>query len=124
MKPEKITGIGRTLIETLVELPKLDASNEFTLYTNYDNRELLDYSFPPNVNVKSYPISKNRSIANLIFNATIFPFLSLIERADVGPGIRASRNGLLPVVRYRPRVQLQPKWRSDPHVFDRSLPRS
>jgi len=80
---KKITGIGRTLIETLNELSLIDDQVEYVVYTNVDNFELLNYRFPSSIMVKSYPVSKQSSIKNLLFNAFVFPFISLLEKADL-----------------------------------------
>ena len=80
---KKITGIGRTLIETLNELALIDDEVDYIVYTNKDNYELLNHNFPSRITVKSYSITKLSSVNNLLFNAFVFPFISLFERADV-----------------------------------------
>ena len=77
------TGIGRTLIETVKELTKLDDTNKYIICTNYDNEELRYTKFKSNVKIITYKISRNSSIRNLIFNSLIFPFFALRERVDL-----------------------------------------
>lgn len=80
---KKITGIGRVLIETLDRYSKIDLSNIFILYTNYDNEELLNYSFSKNVLIKKIPVSKYSPIKNLLFNLLIFPIYVYINKVDI-----------------------------------------
>lgn len=80
---KKITGIGRTLIETIKHMAAIDEKNEFVIFTNFDNDEFFQINFPQNIKVKKIYITKMSSIKNLLFNAFIFPFLSIKEKADV-----------------------------------------
>lgn len=79
----KITGIGRTLIETIKEISKQKPDIDIVVYTNYDNSELISNLFRSNVKIKTYPISREKPIKNLLFNSLIFPFLSLKEKANI-----------------------------------------
>ncbi len=80
---KRITGIGRVLIATLNKLAPLDRNITYILYTNYDNSELVNYPFPDNVIVKTYPVTRMSSIKNLLFNCFIFPFFLFREHPDV-----------------------------------------
>lgn len=80
---KKITGIGRTLIETVKHMSILEKNNTFVIYTNYDNDEFFQIDFPKNVQVKRINVTKMSSMKNLLFNAFVFPFLSLKENADI-----------------------------------------
>jgi glycosyltransferase involved in cell wall biosynthesis len=80
---KKITGIGRTLIETIKHMAVLDKNNKFIVYTNYDNDEFYNIEFPKNVEIKKINVTKMSSMKNLLFNTLIFPFLSLKEDADI-----------------------------------------
>ncbi len=77
------TGIGRTLIETLDRVARLNPNHEYIIYTNFDNQDLVAHAFPNNILVKTYPISKSSPIKNLLFNVFVFPFISLKESVDI-----------------------------------------
>jgi glycosyltransferase involved in cell wall biosynthesis len=79
----KITGIGRTLIETIKEISCQRPDIEIVVYANYDNHELINNVFGNNVKINIFHISKNKAIKNLLFSSLIFPFLSLKEKADI-----------------------------------------
>lgn len=75
---KKITGIGRNLI---CLLDAAGSENQFVIYTNEDMK--MDLSFSnPNVDIKTYPISKNSSFKNLLWTTFIFPFKVRKEKAD------------------------------------------
>lgn len=78
-----MTGIGRALVEVLRAIAVVRCDLEVVVYANSDNDELLDALSDTRVDVKICPISKNRPILNLLYNALIFPFLALRENADV-----------------------------------------
>ena len=75
---KKITGIGRNLISLL------DASEsgiEYVIYTNYDIAK--DFQFRnPRVTVKTYPVSSQDSMKNLLWTTFVFPLVVLKEGAD------------------------------------------
>jgi len=75
---KKITGIGRNLI-CLLEHSKSD--NEYVVYTNEDMKDDLCFK-NPNVIVKTYKISKNSSLWNLLWTTFVFPFIVLKEKAE------------------------------------------
>ena len=75
---KKITGIGRNLV---CLLDNVKDNNEYVVYTNYDMRDDLKFS-NPNVIVKSYNISKDSSMKNLLWTTFVFPFKVLKEKAD------------------------------------------
>ena len=75
---KKITGIGRNLI-CLLDNVKDDT--EFVIYTNYDMKDSLIFK-NKNVSVKTYKVSKNSSLKNLLWTTFIFPFKVLKEKAD------------------------------------------
>lgn len=75
---KKITGIGRNLICLL------DNSNnniQYVIYTNKDMKDELVFK-NPNITVKTYKISKNNSMGNLLWTTFIFPIVVLREKAD------------------------------------------
>ncbi len=75
---KKITGIGRNLINLL---NNAKGGNEFVIYVNKDMNE--DFVFQnPNVSVKTYSVSKNSSMGNLLWTTFVFPFKALKEKAD------------------------------------------
>ena len=75
---KKITGIGRNLI-CLLDNSRSDI--EYIVYTNYDMKEDLKFS-NPRVKVKTYNISKMKSMKNLLWTTFIFPLVVLKEHAD------------------------------------------
>ncbi|MDD3049332.1 MAG: glycosyltransferase family 1 protein [Bacilli bacterium] len=76
---KKITGIGRNLISLL------DASDnenmKYVIYTNYDMADEMKFK-NKNVVVKTYSVSKNSSMKNLLWTTFVFPFIVLKEKAD------------------------------------------
>ena len=77
---KKITGIGRSLINWLNCI--YDEDIEFVVYTNEDMVEDLVFT-NPRVTVKSYKISRENSIGNLLWTTFILPIMAIKERADV-----------------------------------------
>lgn len=75
---KKITGIGRNLM-CLLENSQSDI--QYTIYTNKDMVDAFCFS-NPNVTVKSYSVSKNSSMKNLLWTTFMFPFMALKEHAD------------------------------------------
>ena len=75
----KITGIGRNLISLL---DHADSQNRYVVYTNYDMKDALEFS-NPNVQVKTYNVSKNSSMKNLLWTTFCFPFAVRKEKADL-----------------------------------------
>lgn len=75
---KKITGIGRNLINLL---NSANSQNLYIIYTNYDMKDSFHFT-NPNVVVKTYSVTKNSSLKNLLWTTFIFPFLCLKEKAD------------------------------------------
>lgn len=75
---KKITGIGRNLICLLDSAGK---NNTYILYTNEDMKDSFTFQ-NPNVIVKTYRVSKNSSMKNLLWTTFVFPFVVLKEKAD------------------------------------------
>lgn len=75
---KKITGIGRNLI-SLLNFSKSD--NQYVIYTNYDMKDSMKFS-NPNVTVKTYKVSKDQSMKNLLWTTFVFPLKVLWENAD------------------------------------------
>jgi len=75
---KKITGIGRNLINLL---NSASGQNLYVIYTNFDMENSFRFT-NPNVIVKTYSVSKNSSLKNLLWTTFIFPFLCLKERAN------------------------------------------
>ena len=75
---KKITGIGRNLINLL---DAADDQNLYVIYTNFDMKDSFHFT-NPNVTVKTYSVSKNSSLKNLLWTSFVFPFLALKEKAD------------------------------------------
>lgn len=75
---KKITGIGRNLI---CLLDNVSGDNEYIIYTNEDMKG--DFVFHnPKVQVKTYNVSKESSLKNLLWTTFVFPFIVLKEKAD------------------------------------------
>ena len=93
---KKITGIGRNLISLL---ENSSSNNEYIIYTNMDMAESFA-NISGNVIVKTYNVSKNSSIGNLLWTTFIFPFMVLKENADIG----LIPNFTLLLIKFRPTV--------------------
>ena len=76
---KKITGIGRNLISLI---DHADSQNRYVVYTNYDMKDAMTFS-NPNVQVKTYNVSKNSSMKNLLWTTFCFPFAVRKEKADL-----------------------------------------
>ena len=75
---KKITGIGRNLINLL---ENATGGTQFVIYTNADMKD--DFVFQnPNMTVKTYGVSKNDSMKNLLRTTFVFPFVVLKEKAN------------------------------------------
>lgn len=75
---KRITGIGRNLI---CLLNSLESENEYIIYVNKDLEDEFQF-LNKNITVKTYNISKNSSLKNLLWTTFIFPFKALMESAD------------------------------------------
>lgn len=75
---KKITGIGRNLISLL---NNAKGGTKFVLYANEDMKDAFKFD-NKNVTVKTYPVSKNSSMGNLLWTTFVFPFKVLSEKAD------------------------------------------
>lgn len=76
---KKITGIGRNLISLL---DNSTSENKYVIYTNYDMKD--DFVFSnPNVTIKTYNVSKNSSMKNLLWTTFVYPLKVLREKADL-----------------------------------------
>ena len=76
---KKITGIGRNL-ENLLNNSK--GTIQYIVYTNYDMLNEFDFT-NKNVEMKTYNVSKNSSMKNLLWTTFVFPFKVLHEKADI-----------------------------------------
>lgn len=76
----RVTGIGRSLINWLSRIHRDDI--EFVVYTNKDMAQDLKFD-NPNVTVKTYDISRENSIGNLLWTTFILPIKALKEKADI-----------------------------------------
>ena len=75
---KKITGIGRNLV---CLLDNSSSQIHYVLYTNIDMKD--DFHFKnQNVEIKTYKVSKNSSMKNLLWTTFVFPFVTLKEKAD------------------------------------------
>lgn len=77
---KKVTGIGRNLICLLNNTRREDV--QYVVYTNRDQKDDLAFDNPA-VTVKTYPVSRENSLMNLLWTTFVFPFVVLKERADV-----------------------------------------
>lgn len=93
---KKITGIGRNIISLL---ENSSSNNKYIIYTNMDMAESFA-NIGRNVVVKTYNISKNSSIGNLLWTTFVFPFMVLREKADVA----LIPNFTLLLMKFRPTV--------------------
>lgn len=56
-------------------------NNTYIIYTNEDMKDSFTFQ-NPNVIVKTYRVSKNSSMKNLLWTTFVFPFVVLKEKAD------------------------------------------
>lgn len=77
---KKVTGIGRSLINWLNRIQRPDIY--FIVYTNSDMVNDLRFS-NPHITVKTYHVSRENSIGNLLWTSFILPIMAIKERADV-----------------------------------------
>ena len=77
---KKITGIGRSLINWLNGID--DSDIEFIVYTNEDMKDDLMFK-NKNIKVKTYKVSRNNPIGNLLWTTFLLPLKALKEKADV-----------------------------------------
>lgn len=75
---KKITGIGRSLIELL---DHTDDSNDYIVYVNHDLKSAFQFH-NSRIQVKSYSVSKNSSLGNLLWVTFVFPLKAKSEHAD------------------------------------------
>ena len=75
---KRITGIARNLVSIL---DNVSYENEYIVYTNYDMRGDLHFD-NTRVEVKTYKISKDNSVGNLLWTTFVFPRVVKKERAD------------------------------------------
>lgn len=76
---KKITGIGRNLIELL---SYTDKNNTYIVYVNEDMKDEFA-NMESNVIVKTYSVSKNSSMGNLLWTSFVFPLIALKKKANV-----------------------------------------
>ena len=77
---KRITGIGRSLINWLNRIERDDI--EFVVYTNEDMKNDLKFT-NPRIKVKTYKISRESSMGNLLWTTFILPIMAKKEKADV-----------------------------------------
>lgn len=80
---KKVTGIGRTLLETVRTMAALDPDVKFVIYTNRDNDVFIGEKWPGNVVVRRIPVTRLSSLKNLLFSTFVFPFAAWFERASI-----------------------------------------
>ena len=80
---KKNTGIARYLVNIIKNIALLDESVIYILYTNYNNKYIINYNFPSNVKIKKISVTKNSSILNILYNSFIFPINCWLVRADL-----------------------------------------
>lgn len=93
---KKITGIGRNLI---CLLDNAKGNNQYVVYTNEDMKDEMFFS-NPNVEVKTYSVSKNSSLKNLLWTTFVFPFKAIQEKANMA----LIPNFTLLLLKFRPTV--------------------
>lgn len=76
---KKITGIGRNLLSLLEHTGN---DNEYIIYANEDMAQKLKLA-KDNVHIRTYGVSSQSSIGNLLWTTFVFPFKARKEKADV-----------------------------------------
>ena len=76
---KKITGIGRNIISLL---DNAEDGIEFVVYVNYDMADEFKFK-NKNIIVKTYNVSKDNSMKNLLWTTFKFPKLAKKEKCDI-----------------------------------------
>jgi glycosyltransferase involved in cell wall biosynthesis len=79
---KKLTGVGKTLLQLLLHTKKADDNLKFVVYTNFDNYEFINQLKDAAITVKTFKISKNNAIGNLLYNLIVFPFITNVKTVD------------------------------------------
>ncbi|MCL5267430.1 MAG: glycosyltransferase family 4 protein [Bacteroidetes bacterium] len=77
---KKKTGIGRVLEEVLKNAAELERSNEFYLFVNKDQEDLLQVAWPTNINLVRYHVSKETPIGNILWHQ--YGFQHFVRKFD------------------------------------------
>lgn len=64
----KLTGIGRVLIEVLKELAPMNLNDEYVLFTNFDFEDYDVLKVYPNIKFVDIDVSKNNSLKNIVWH--------------------------------------------------------
>lgn len=76
-----ITGIGRYFISLVDSCTNPELF--FVIYTNFDIKDKFVFCKNKNVEIKTYNISKDSSIKNMLWNAFVFPKIVKKEKANL-----------------------------------------
>lgn len=79
----KLTGIGRVLIEVLNEMAPLDRNDEYILFKNFDFEEYDVLKKHSNIKLVDIKISKNSSLGNIKWHQWAFQKLLKKYKCDV-----------------------------------------
>lgn len=64
----KLTGIGRVLIEVLKELAPMNSNDEYILFKNFDFEDYDVLKVYPNIKLVDIKVSKNKSLKNIVWH--------------------------------------------------------
>jgi glycosyltransferase involved in cell wall biosynthesis len=76
----KLTGIGRVLVDILLELSDLYPENKYIVFKNYDFEEYLILENKKNIQLVNIKVSKNSSLKNIIWHQ--WGFQSQLKKHD------------------------------------------
>jgi glycosyltransferase involved in cell wall biosynthesis len=80
---KSVTGIGRTLYETMIRIHQYLPELSILLTVNYDNKAFVNAKWPKNVKLIPVFVSKESIIGNIMFNTIVFPILASLKNVDL-----------------------------------------
>lgn len=79
----KLTGIGRVLIEVLKDLAPMDSNDEYVLFKNFDFEDYNVLKTYSNIKLVDINVSKNSSLKNIVWHQWEFQKLQKKYKCDV-----------------------------------------
>lgn len=79
----KITGIGRVLVNVLKEWSKISPNDKFILFQNFDFEGYEELENVENIDIIKFSVSKNSPIKNILWHQFGFPKLLKKNKCDV-----------------------------------------
>ena len=79
----KLTGIGRVLINVLSELAKQNPQDEYIIFRNYDFKEYDCLNQYPNIRLIDVPYTKESGLKNILWHQWLFQKLLKQHKCDI-----------------------------------------